>query len=129
MEYPRVFVRVKAVVFDSFIQIALIIIIGQLFSISNNIPSFIKASAFILVFIGYEPLLVSSVGGTLGHMIFGLRVLKSSDEQSKIPFYIALPRFLLKWLLGFISLFTVMSEKKGRAIHDLASNSIVIYKS
>jgi uncharacterized RDD family membrane protein YckC len=42
--------------------------------------------------------------------------------------HLALLRFAIKSMLGFISLFAISSNKDRKAIHDIASGSIVLYR-
>lgn len=67
-------------------------------------------------------------GGTLGHKIVGLKVKRESNSDKNINIIAAIFRFLMKALLGWISLVTVTSDDKKRAMHDSATGSIVLYK-
>jgi uncharacterized RDD family membrane protein YckC len=57
-----------------------------------------------------------------------LTVRKFDDQSSNISIGKAFLRFIIKILLGWISFITVTSNKNKRAIHDLVSGSIVIYR-
>ena len=127
MDYPRVFSRVKAVVIDSVVLVIFIVAVTELFSLFNDVPDFVRIVAFILIFGLYDPLMTSIFGGTIGHMIIGLRVKKEKNTDRNILFPFAVIRYLIKATLGWISLFTVMSDKKGKAIHDIVVKSVVIY--
>ncbi len=100
----------------------------HLFGIFETVPDYIRLLAFVLIFILYDPLLTSIFGGTVGHMLLGIRVKRESDTQMNIPFLLAIVRFIVKVLLGWVSLLTVSGNKKGKAIHDLVVRSVVLYK-
>lgn len=73
-------------------------------------------------------MMTSVFGATLGHRSMGIRVSKVSDHGKKIPFPLALVRYVIKALLGWVSLLTVGSSKSRLAIHDMAVGSVVLYK-
>ena len=118
--------RVKAAVIDSIILIAMMYGFSELFALFENVPQSFRITAFILVFLLYDPLLTSIYGGTIGHSYSNILV-KNEDEPSKnISFPLAVLRFAVKLLLGWISLLTVTSNEKRKAIHDFVAKSIVI---
>lgn len=126
--YPGVSTRVKAVVTDSIILVTFIVGATYLFESFENVPDFVRIVAFIFIFLLYDPLLTSTLGGTIGHMIFGIRVKREINHDKNILFPLAIIRYLVKVLLGWISLLTVSGNKKGKAIHDIIVKSVVIYK-
>ena len=126
--YPGVAVRVKAVIADSFVIIIFMIIVTYTFSIFENVPDSARIIAFIFIFFLYDPIFTSLFGGTIGHMMFGIRVKREKNQQKNILFPLAIIRFLVKALLGWISLLTVSGNKKRKAIHDSLVGSVVIYK-
>uniref|UniRef100_UPI003217AC54 RDD family protein n=1 Tax=uncultured Draconibacterium sp. TaxID=1573823 RepID=UPI003217AC54 len=128
-KYPGVSIRVKAVVCDSIVLVLLMIGATNLFEIIGDVPDFARIIAFVFIFLLYDPLLTSTIGGTLGHMIFGIRVKREKNQDKNFLFPLAVVRYIIKALLGWVSLLTVSGNKKGKAIHDLAVRSIVIYKN
>jgi len=129
LNYPSVLDRVKAVVADSFIIIIFMLIVTYAFSLFENVHENLRILAFIFIFLLYDPLFTSMFGGTIGHMMFGLKVKREKDTTKNILFPLAIARFLFKGSLGWISLLTVSSNKKRKAIHDYLVRSVVIYKS
>ena len=126
--YPGVAIRVKAVVSDSVIMLILIIIVTYAFSVFENVPDNARIIAFIFIFFLYDPLFTSVFGGTIGHMMFGLRVKREKNQMKNILFPLAIIRFLVKVSLGWISLLTVSGNKKRKAIHDYLVGSVVVFK-
>jgi uncharacterized RDD family membrane protein YckC len=126
--YVGVADRVKAVVTDSFVIIAFMIIISYIFSTFDHVPDNLRIVAFIFIFFLYDPLFTSIFGGTIGHMMFGIRVKQEKDLKRNIIFPLAIVRFIIKASLGWVSLLTVSREIKKQAIHDTIVNSVVIYK-
>jgi uncharacterized RDD family membrane protein YckC len=124
--YGKLMSRVKAVFIDSLVIMGLGLLASNLLEKFENAPDSVRLFAFIFVFILYDPLFTSFVGGTIGHLLIGLRVRQSNDETKKIIFPLALVRFITKAFLGWISLLTVTGNSKNKAIHDSLVKSVVI---
>jgi uncharacterized RDD family membrane protein YckC len=127
-QYPQVLIRVKASFVDVVVLLVLMIIISSIFQNIGAVNDYARIIAFIFVFFLYDPLLISILGETIGHLVCGLRVRKESNEERIIPFHLAIIRFMVKAFLGWISLLTVTGNKKGRAIHDSIVGSVVVFK-
>ena len=126
MKYGTLINRVKAAIVDFMVLMGLILAVSTIFSKFENVPDFVRVILFILIFILYDPIFTSTIGATIGHLILGLRIRRSNDEDRKIIFPIAIVRFILKALLGWISLLTISILKKKKAIHDLVAGSVVL---
>jgi len=127
VNYPGVFDRVKAMTTDAIVIIVFMFIASYAFSPFENVPDFARIIVFVFIFLLYDPLFTSIFGGTIGHMIIGIRVKRESNEQKNILFPLAIFRFVVKTSLGMISLFTVFGNEKRKAIHDYLVGSVVIY--
>ncbi len=120
--------RVKASVIDGLMLLVFMISFSYVFSLFEDVPNALRLIALVFVFVLYEPIFTSVFGGTLGHLAHGLNVRKEGDETRNINVFAAIFRFVFKVLLGWISLLTVSSNAKQRAIHDLVGGSVIIYK-
>lgn len=118
--------RVKAVVIDSIILIAAMYLISEIFAQFDEVPQYIRITAFVLISIVYDPFFTSTWGGTIGHSYSNISVRKEVDQSKNISFFSALIRFILKSTLGWISLLTTGTNEKKKAIHDFAAGSVVI---
>lgn len=87
-----------------------------------------KIVTLVLPAIILDPLLVFVTGGSLGHHLLGIRIVRA-DGIGKINFFAATARFLVKLTLGWLSFIFVLTTAKHQALHDLLSKSIVIYKN
>jgi uncharacterized RDD family membrane protein YckC len=125
--YPGVFDRVISISIDGIIIIAFMFGASYIFSLFEGVPDWLRIGAFIFIFLLYDPLFTSIFGGTVGHMIVGLRVKQASDETKNIIFPLAILRYIVKAGLGMISLFTVYGNPNRKAIHDYLVGSVVIY--
>ena len=125
--YPILVERIKAIVVDSIVIIVFMFITAFIFSQFDNITANSRKIAFIFIFILYDPLFTSIFGGTLGHMMLGIRVKRESNEMKNIIFPLAFIRYIVKAFLGWVSLLTISGSKKRKAIHDYLVGSVVIY--
>lgn len=125
--YPSVSERVKAVFYDSMVMVGLMIVAALVFSYFEDAPENARMYTALFIIAIYDPLMTSLFGGTFGHMMNGIRVKRQKNEQKNIIFPLAFIRYVIKLYLGWISLLTVVSNKKNKAIHDMAVGSIVIY--
>jgi len=75
-----------------------------------------------------EPGLVAFAGGTVGHRLLGLKVTKL-DGISRINFFTATLRFLVKAALGLWSLLLLLTTRRRQAVHDWVTRSLVVNRS
>jgi len=127
--YVRITDRVKAAVADALVLMIFMLIATDILGLFDKVPDLTREMIFIFVFFLYDPIFVSVFGGTIGHMIFGIGVRRENDTTKKIIFPLAVIRFFVKLFLGWLSLLTISTNKKGKTIHDLLVKSIVIYKN
>ena len=104
------------------------IIITYTFSNFEHVPDKARFAAFIFIFFLYDPIFTSVFGGTIGHMMFGLRVKRGNNHVKNILFPLAIIRFIVKVSLGWISILTVSGNKEKKAIHDIIVGSVVIFR-
>ena len=78
----------------------------------------------MVVLVLYEPILVSRMGGTLGHYFTNLRVV---DDRSggNIGFARACARVVIKGVLGLYSFVILAATRRNQAVHDLLTRSTV----
>lgn len=127
--YPGMIDRMKAVMLDTFLLIVFMFAFSALFESIGHVPDSARIGAFLFVFVLYDPIFTSAFGGTLGHMANGLRVKRESDPQKNIIFPLALLRYIAKAFLGWISLLTVSTHPKAKALHDMLVGSVVLFKT
>lgn len=104
MEYPTTNYRIKAAVLDGVVVLLIFVIVSFAIDSAGGAPVWLR----ILILVGgvylYEPLMISMLGGTLGHKLMGLKVTRFSDQQKRLNPLIAGLRFIIKYFLGFISI-------------------------
>lgn len=123
--YATVGRRLKASIVDGIVSLALIVAIPVAVQNLTNTP--ISGMGFLMyapVFI-LEPFLISFWGRTIGHYVFGLRVIREND-LSKCPLPQSFGRFFVKALLGWWSMFYLVFSKKQKALHDYLAGTLVI---
>lgn len=122
MRYPSALRRYVGTVVDA------MVVWGLLFSLVRLGAATGLSSVGVALGIGaivvYEPL--STVYGcTLGQALMRFRV-RTVERLNRIGIAQAYGRFVLKYLLGIISFVTMPARSDRRAMHDLASETIVI---
>jgi uncharacterized RDD family membrane protein YckC len=124
--FPSLVSRIKALFVD--VVIILIIFTATTLFIDSfgEIPSFVRGFILIFMLYLYDPLLTSLTGSTLGHKLMNLKVRRYDEPDRKISLGQAFGRFFIKGLLGWISFLTVTGNPRKRAIHDIASGSIML---
>lgn len=118
--------RVKALVIDQIIIIAAMYGASELFGMFESVSNTLRITAFVVIFLVYEPLFVSLFGGTIGHQYSKIAVKTEKDLSKNLLFPLAVLRLVIKVSLGWISLLTVTSNDKRKALHDIAVKSVVI---
>jgi hypothetical protein len=78
----------------------------------------------IVALLLYEPILVSRIGGTLGHYFNNLRVV-DKDDGGNISFPKACARAVIKGVLGLYSFVILAATSRNQAVHDLLTGSTV----
>jgi len=125
--YPLVSDRYKAVFIDGMVIIMLWVCFSFLFSAIGGVPEYVKMGAYIFSVALYDPLCISIFGATLGHYSGDMKVVRESDPARKINIFAALLRYVVKFALGIISILAITKQNKGRALHDMAAGSIVVF--
>lgn len=123
-KYPFMLERIQSILIDSVLIIACMIIFSDMLSGFKNVPDWLRAVLLISIFL-YEPI-ATTIGGTIGNNIKGIRVRKDSDDTKQINIFQALIRYFFKLLFGWLSFITIFSNSKKRAIHDILSGTVMI---
>lgn len=123
-EYPAIRRRLRAVIFDMLIQIAVLALAVWPLALST-FPGSAKFGLLACIVIALEPGMVSFTGATPGQHILGLRVVNGRTKRN-LGLLTASFRFILKALLGWVSLILIIRTKRYQALHDMAVNSVVI---
>lgn len=127
IRYPRLANRLQAALIDAVIFIALFF--GLVMILANfHFYGGLKAALFALVFLILEPGLVCATGGTIGHHALGLKIQDKHTGGHLNPFY-ACVRFVLKYVVGWISFTFVLVTKQHQAVHDILSGSVVTIRN
>ncbi len=123
--YARFSRRLRAMLIDWIIT--LVVIFGAVWlvaSVGND--NFSRGIGILaaVVLVLYEPILVSRMGGTLGHYFTNLRVV---DDRSggNIGFGRAAARVVIKGVLGLYSFVILAATRRNQAVHDLLTRSTV----
>lgn len=124
-KYPSLVVRYQAMFADVMVIIGLMLFAGYVLKYLDHPPDWLRMALFFGIVGVYEPLCIS-FGATVGHLIMKTRVRQYGEETKRINIFMALIRYVFKLLLGVISFLTLSSNEQRRAIHDMASGSVVV---
>lgn len=122
--YPPLLDRVKSTTIDTIILIACFYLLSDILSSINNVPDWLRVILFIC-FLMYEPLFIS-LNGTFGNYKNSIRVRNNNDTSKKLNIVQSIIRYFFKILFGWFSLLFILSNSKGRALHDIISGSVMI---
>lgn len=126
--YPTLLKRIQAVFIDLLLILTVFALTSTIINAIGDIATAVKIAVFISCVILYEPVFVAFMGGTLGHKVMGMRIKKHDKPEENISILSAILRVIVKSLLGWISFLTVTLTSEKRALHDMASGSIVVMK-
>lgn len=125
LQYARFSRRLKAMFIDWTISLA--VIFGAVIAASvarNDDISRALGFAVLATLLLYEPVLVSRLGGTLGHYWTNLRIVDDA-HGGHISFPKSVARFAIKALLGWYSFIVMAATRRNQAVHDLMTRSTV----
>ena len=123
--YPPLGRRVLAAVIDAVVVLVGMIIIGETLGDIGAAWAPVRGMLILGFAFGYEPG-CTAFGATLGQRLFNFRVRRASDPRRRINLAAAWVRYLVKGTLGLVSFIAMLFTRRRRAIHDLASGSIVL---
>lgn len=122
--YPPLLDRIKSTTIDTIILIACFYLLSDILSSINNVPDWLRVILFIC-FLMYEPLFIS-LNATFGNYKNSIRVRNNNDTSKKLNIVQSIIRYFFKILFGWFSLLFILSNSKGRALHDIISGSVMI---
>lgn len=131
IRYPELKKRLQSTFIDILFMIGLMFISGMILDRIN--PSqeeddgIIRAVIFVSIWGIYEPV-CTSLGCTLGNYLIKIRVRRYGNVTKRIDIFRAFFRFVVKFLLGWLSFLTISGNKERRAIHDFVADSVMIEK-
>ncbi|MCJ8271303.1 MAG: RDD family protein [Psychrosphaera sp.] len=124
--FPRTYLRFIALFWDSTILsfwVFLVIYISTLIGFESSMS---HGLFIVLMIVSFEPLLIYFTGGTLGHRRHGMRVCHKTPGKS-LSLIQCYARLLFKSVLGIYSLMAMLVSTNRRALHDMLSNSVVVF--
>lgn len=126
---PSLLLRTKSTLIDAVVLIGLMLLMSWVLNGLDVTSGAVRGICLVLVWC-YEPVF-TSIKQTLGQYLMGIRVnrlsgLRNGNPQRPISIPASFVRFVLKVLLGWVSLLTIHSDQYGQAIHDKAANSVMV---
>ncbi|HTE24208.1 RDD family protein [Flavitalea sp.] len=124
-QYPELKTRIQSTFIDTIFIVVLMFVFTGLLDKMASPPDWLRVVMFLTLWLVYEPV-CTTLGGTIGNRMNGIRVRKSTDLNATINIFQSLLRYVLKLALGWLSFLTIHSSPEKRAIHDLAADSVMI---
>ncbi len=126
---PSLVLRIKSMLIDAVAVIALMMLMAWVLNGLEVGSGTVRGLCFLGVLL-YEPVLVA-FNRTIGQAVVGLQVRRLSDLKNgvqlrPISIFASLARYVVKGLLGWISLLTIHSDRYGQAIHDKVASSVMV---
>ena len=122
--YPQLVNRYKALLIDAILIFAVLISIMMMVEGSTfRTPVMVLSATFLLL--TYEPLL-TTYSKTVGQRIMKIRVGRMHEPNKRITLLNAYVRWFVKGFLGWLSFITISFNSERRAIHDFASDSVMV---
>lgn len=122
-EYPRLVRRYKALFIDAVLLMVILITIMIMVQ-DSNMRTTIMVTSGLIILLTYEPVL-TTYSRTVGQRIMKIRVGKLGNPTERIGLTNAFIRWSVKWFLGWLSFVTIHFNPERRAIHDIASSSVM----
>ena len=122
MVYPSVFRRYLSTLLDVLLLWCWVFAVTRIPAVTES--NWTVLAAIAPVILTYEPVL-TAFRCTVGQWVFRIRV-RTFDGGQRISVSEAYARLLVKYLLGIISMLTIPARADRRAIHDFATDTIVI---
>lgn len=124
--YATFTARARALVMDAVIISVAAVALLFISTLMENVPGSgaLSVIGLFALLVLYEPIMVARFGATIGHQRANLRVV--SDRTGGPPnFLVALVRFILKAILGFVSFATMLFTQRHQAFHDFITRTTV----
>ena len=125
MTYPDMKRRYTSSLIDVLVVLGVAVTIAGLLRSEEQLMASARALIIAVLVVNYEPILISK-HRTIGQWLTGIRVRRLAAPEQRISLPLAYLRTLLKLLLGTLSFFSMGFNKERRALHDLATGSIVL---
>lgn len=124
--YPRFRLRLQAAVLDA-VFLAILFILTAVLIGQFDLPSAARIALVAVIVLGFEPVLVSRTGSTVGHFLRGLKV-EDAKSGRKLGLFRSSVRFVVKGVLGLYSLISILITRRYQAVHDAATASVVVLR-
>ena len=116
--------RVKASIIDGIVVLALVILCPMVIASIMGRETVLSPAAMVAPLL-LEPFLISFLGFTLGQYLFGMQVIRL-DTGEKCPLGASFGRYLIKIILGGLSMAYMLFSRKHQAIHDHVAKTLVV---
>lgn len=121
---PSILRRYMSTFIDIVFILSVFIAVSFVATGDSALASFIRVFVLFFMIFVYEPIFTSRFC-TLGQKIMRIRV-RTTETYNYISIPAAYLRYFVKIVLGFYSFISIPKSKDRRALHDFATDTIVI---
>jgi uncharacterized RDD family membrane protein YckC len=125
MQYCSLTDRVKSIFIDFVFVVMIMLLFSNMLDVFDNPPVWVRVAMFFAICFLYEPVCVA-YACTLGQYIMHIRVRSAVHPDERINIVLSCLRYLIKFVLGWLSFLSIAFNPHRQAIHDLAVESIMI---
>jgi uncharacterized RDD family membrane protein YckC len=128
-EKPSLLARYQSSFIDLLVLLTALVILSMTIDALGDVPDWVRAS-LVGAMLLYEPVL-TAYGCTVGQKLMRIRVrdvnsMYGTGPEKPLNLPMAIWRFFMKSMMGWLSFITIHSNADRRAIHDFAAGSVMI---
>jgi uncharacterized RDD family membrane protein YckC len=125
IQYCTLTDRLKAMLIDAFCMMMVMLLFSTLLEEINKPLVWARVVMFMVIWVLYEPVCIA-YGCTIGQYLMHIRVRSIRDTTKKIHIVLSYIRYIIKFVLGWLSFLSIAINQQRQAIHDMAVESVVI---
>jgi len=125
IQYCTLTDRLKAMLIDAFCMMMVMLLFSTLLDEINRPLVLARVIMFMAIWVLYEPICIA-YGCTIGQYLMHIRVRSIRDTTKHIHIILSYMRYIIKFVLGWLSFLSIAFNQQRQAIHDMAVESVVI---
>ena len=125
IQYCTLTDRLKAMLIDAFCMMMVMLLFSTLLDEINRPLVLARVIMFMAIWVLYEPICIA-YGCTIGQYLMHIRVRRIRDTTKNIHIVLSYMRYIIKFVLGWLSFLSIAFNQQRQAIHDMAVESVVI---
>jgi len=125
IQYCTLTDRLKAMLIDAFFMMMVMLLFSTLLDEISKPLVWARVVMFMAIWVLYEPVCIA-YGCTIGQYLMHIRVRRIRDTTKNIHIVLSYMRYIIKFVLGWLSFLSIAFNQQRQAIHDMAVESVMI---